>query len=204
MGALRRTPGIYKTPDEIRRMVAPGLATAASLDAVRGLIAPGVTTGELDAAADAAIRALGGHSNFQLVPGYRHTVCVSVNDEVVHGIPGDRVLQPGDIVSVDSGAEIDGWNGDSAMTVVVPDPARPDVVEARERLSRVTEDSLWAGIARLATASHLNEVGEPSRRASRRPGRSASSWTTRATASAGACTRIRRCSTTACAARALR
>jgi methionyl aminopeptidase len=160
VGALRRTPGIYKTPDEIRRMVAPGLATAASLDAVRALIAPGVTTLELDAAADAAIRALGGRSNFQLVPGYRHTVCVSVDDEVVHGIPGGRVLQPGDIVSVDSGAEIDGWNGDSAMTVVVPDPARPDVVAARELLSRVTEDSLWAGIARLATASHLNEVGE--------------------------------------------
>jgi methionyl aminopeptidase len=157
---VKSAKGIYKTPDEIRRMVAPGLATAASLAAVRALIAPGVTTLELDAAADAAIRAAGGHSNFQLVPGYRHTICASVNEEVVHGIPGGRVLAPGDIVSIDSGAEIDGWNGDSAMTFVLPDPARPDEVAARQRLSDVTEQSLWRGIARLATAKHLNEVGE--------------------------------------------
>ena len=157
---MRTARGIYKTPDEIRRMVAPGLATAASLAAVRALVAPGVTTLELDAAADEAIRAAGGHSNFQLVPGYRHTICSSVNDEVVHGIPGSRVLAAGDIVSIDSGAEIDGWNGDSAMTLVLPDPARPDEVAARQRLSDVTEQSLWRGIARLATARHLNEVGE--------------------------------------------
>ncbi|MFD3446868.1 type I methionyl aminopeptidase [Microbacteriaceae bacterium 4G12] len=157
---MRTARGIYKTPDEIRLMVAPGLATAASLAAVRALVAPGVTTLELDAAADEAIRAAGGHSNFQLVPGYRHTICSSVNDEVVHGIPGARVLAAGDIVSIDSGAEIDGWNGDSAMTLVLPDPARPDEVAARQRLSDVTEQSLWRGIARLATARHLNEVGE--------------------------------------------
>jgi methionyl aminopeptidase len=157
---VKTARGIYKTPDEIRRMVAPGLATAASLAAVRALIAPGVTTLQLDAAADEAIRATGGHSNFQLVPGYRHTICASVNEEVVHGIPGGRALAPGDIVSIDSGAEIDGWNGDSAMTFVLPDPARPDEVAARQRLSDVTEQSLWRGIARLATAKHLNEVGE--------------------------------------------
>jgi methionyl aminopeptidase len=157
---VKTARGIYKTPDEIRRMVAPGLATAASLAAVRALIAPGVTTLQLDAAADEAIRATGGHSNFQLVPGYRHTICASVNEEVVHGIPGSRALAPGDIVSIDSGAEIDGWNGDSAMTFVLPDPGRPDEVAARQRLSDVTEQSLWRGIARLATAKHLNEVGE--------------------------------------------
>jgi methionyl aminopeptidase len=157
---VKSARGIYKTPDEIRRMVAPGLATAASLTAVRELVAPGVTTLELDAAADAAIRATGGHSNFQLVPGYRHTICASVNEEVVHGIPGARALAPGDIVSIDSGAEIDGWNGDSAMTFVLPDPARPEKVAARQRLSDVTEQALWRGIARLATARHLNEVGE--------------------------------------------
>ncbi|WP_150307876.1 type I methionyl aminopeptidase [Planctomonas psychrotolerans] len=155
-----RAKGIYKTPDDLRRMIAPGLATAASLSAVRDILAPGVTTLELDAAADAAIRAVGGRSNFQLVPGYRHTVCTSVNDEVVHGIPGSRVLQPGDTVSVDSGAEIDGWNGDSAMTVVLPDPTREDVVAERRTLSDVTRGALWHGVARLATARHLNEVGE--------------------------------------------
>jgi len=157
---VKTARGIYKTPEELRRMVAPGLATAASLAAVRDLVAPGVTTLELDAVADEAIRSHGGHSNFQLVPGYRHTICASVNEEVVHGIPGPRVLAAGDIVSIDSGAEIDGWNGDSAMTIVLPDPARPDEVAARRRLSDVTEQSLWRGIARLVTARHLNEVGE--------------------------------------------
>ncbi|PPF10433.1 type I methionyl aminopeptidase [Rathayibacter sp. AY1A5] len=149
----------YKTPAQLRSMLAPGLATAASLDAVRAAIRPGVTTLELDAIAESAIVALGGQSNFQLVPGYRHTICASVNDEVVHGIPGGRVLEPGDLVSIDSGAEIDGWNGDSAMTVVLPDPSRPEEVAARAELSRVTEGSLWRGIAALASARHLNEVG---------------------------------------------
>jgi methionyl aminopeptidase len=151
---------LYKTPAELRLMVEPGLATLASLEAARAIIRPGVTTGELDAAADAAIRRLGGRSNFQLVPGYRHTICSSVNDDVVHGIPGERVLQPGDIVSIDSGAEIGGWNGDSAITVVLPDPSRPDLVAERQTLSDVTEASMWHGIARLAVARHLNEVGE--------------------------------------------
>jgi methionyl aminopeptidase len=155
--ALRSS--LYKTPAQLRSMIAPGLATAASLDAVRAAVRPGVSTLELDAIAEAAIVALGGHSNFQLVPGYRHTICASVNEEVVHGIPGGRVLEPGDIVSIDSGAEIDGWNGDSAMTIVLPDAERPDEVARREALSRVTEGSLWRGIAALASARHLNEVG---------------------------------------------
>ena len=155
--ALRSS--LYKTPAQLRSMIAPGLATAASLDAVRAAIRSGISTLELDAIAEAAIVALGGHSNFQLVPGYRHTICASVNDEVVHGIPGGRLLEPGDIVSIDSGAEIDGWNGDSAMTIVLPDADRPDEVALRTELSRVTEGSLWRGIAALASARHLNEVG---------------------------------------------
>lgn len=140
-------------------MIRPGMVTAASLAAVRTAIRPGITTGELDAIAEAVIREAGGEPNFMLVPGYRNTVCASVNSEVVHGIPGPRVIEPGDIVSIDSGAQVDGFNGDAAFTVVVPDPSRPEVVAERERLSRVTEGSLWAGIAALATASHLGEVG---------------------------------------------
>lgn len=150
---------IYKTPAQLRAMVDPGLITAAALDAARALIAPGVTTAELDAAASAVITARGAVSNFQMVRGYRHTVCASVNEQVVHGIPGERPLEPGDIVSIDAGAEYRGWNGDSAFTVVLADPSRPDVVAERELLSSVTEGSLWAGIAALATATHLAEVG---------------------------------------------
>jgi methionyl aminopeptidase len=154
---IRRS--IYKSPAQLRAMVEPGLITAAALDAARAILRPGVTTLELDAAASRAITARGARSNFQLVRGYSHTLCVSVNEEVVHGIPGARVLEPGDIVSVDAGAEYKGWNGDSAFTAVLPDPSRPEVVAEREELSRVTEGALWAGIARLASARHLGEIG---------------------------------------------
>lgn len=154
---LRRS--LYKTPAQLRAMVEPGLITAAALDAVRELIAPGVTTAELDAAASAVITARGAESNFQLVRGYRHTTCISVNDQVVHGIPGERVLEPGDIVSIDAGAQFTGWNGDSAITLVVPGGA-PDVAARRQRLSDVTEGSLWAGIAALASAARVGEVGD--------------------------------------------
>ncbi|MBK4348374.1 type I methionyl aminopeptidase [Lacisediminihabitans changchengi] len=150
---------IYKSPAELRAMVAPGLATAASLAAVRAAIRAGVTTLELDAIAEATIRGLGGIPNFQLEEGYVHTVCASVNDEVVHGIPGGRVLQPGDIVSIDSGAKVGDWNGDAAITVVVPDPTRPELVAERQKLADVTEQSLWHGIAALSRVSHLNHVG---------------------------------------------
>ena len=150
---------IYKTPAELRLMVRPGIVTAASLAAVRGAIRPGITTLELDAIAERTIRDAGGVPNFMKEPGYRHTLCVSVNDEIVHGVPGDRVLQPGDIVSVDSGAEVDGWNGDAAITVVVPDPTQPELVAARQQLADATEHALWAGIAALATARRLNDIG---------------------------------------------
>jgi methionyl aminopeptidase len=155
--SLRRS--IYKTPAQLRAMVEPGLITAAALDAARALIVPGVTTLELDAAASRVITGRGAKSNFQMVRGYRHTVCASVNEQVVHGIPGARVLEPGDIVSIDAGAEYQGWNGDSAFTMVVPDASRPELVAEREELSRVTEGSLWAGIAALASAKRLGEVG---------------------------------------------
>ncbi len=161
---MARQEYTLKTQAEIIRMCEAGEITASALTEVRKAIAPGVTTLQLDAIAEAEILRLGGHSNFKLVEGYRHTICASVNDEVVHGIPGDRVLQAGDIVSIDCGAETsDGWNGDSAITVIVPGgeaagvPA--SVLENRATLSQVTEGSLWAGIAALATAKRLNEVG---------------------------------------------
>ena len=99
---------IYKNAAQLRAMVEPGLITAAALDAVRPLIRPGVTTLELDAEANRVILARGAESNFQLVRGYKHTTCISVNEEVVHGIPGERILQAGDIVSIDCGAQFQG------------------------------------------------------------------------------------------------
>jgi methionyl aminopeptidase len=153
-----------KTDEQIILMRDAGLATAAALREVRKGIRPGVSTLELDAIAEATIIAKGGHSNFKLVAGYRHTICASINDEVVHGIPSaTRILKAGDIISVDCGAEIGEWNGDSAITVIVPNEdgtqVDSDLVRARQTLSDVTEQSLWAGIAALAKAEYLNEVG---------------------------------------------
>jgi methionyl aminopeptidase len=153
-----------KTNDQIILMRDAGLATAAALREVRKAVRPGISTLELDAIAEATIIAKGGHSNFKLVPGYSHTICASINDEVVHGIPSaSRILKAGDILSIDCGAEIGEWNGDSAITVIVPNEdgtqVDSDAVRARQTLSDVTEQSLWVGIAALAKAEHLNEVG---------------------------------------------
>ena len=157
-----------KTNEQIVLMREAGLITAAALRDVRKAIRPGVTTLELDAIAEAAILKRGAHSNFQLVDGYFHTICASVNDEIVHGIPGGRVLKAGDIVSIDCGAEKGEWNGDSAITVIVPatdgsTPSSTDIdpttLAVRQLLSDVTEQSLWVGIAALAKAEHLHEVG---------------------------------------------
>jgi methionyl aminopeptidase len=150
-----RRRSIYKSPSELSKLLAPGLVTAASLDAVRSAIRPGITTLELDAIAERTIRELGGVPNFMKEPGYHHTLCVSVNDEVVHGVPGPRVLEAGDLVSVDSGAEVGGWNGDAAFSMVVPGGDAP----ARQALADAADHALWAGIAALASVRHLNEIG---------------------------------------------
>lgn len=157
-GILRRS--IYKSPAQLRLMRAPGEAAAAALEAMRVAAKPGVTTLELDAIAERAIRDAGGAPNFMLEPGYRHTICANVNEHVVHAIPSDRPLQPGDIVSLDVGAVIDGWHSDAAITVTIPDPADAARTAAIEKLSSVTEQAMWRGIARLARASHLHEIGE--------------------------------------------
>jgi len=157
-GILRRS--IYKSPAQLRLMRAPGEAAAAALEAMRVAAKPGVTTLELDAIAERAIRDAGGAPNFMLEPGYRHTICANVNEHVVHAIPSGRPLQPGDIVSLDVGAVIDGWHSDAAITVTIPDPADAARTAAIEKLSSVTEQAMWHGIARLARASHLHEIGE--------------------------------------------
>lgn len=156
---MASSSGLYKSREQLKKLIAPGLLTAAALEAVRTAIVPGVTTLELDAIAEGVIRAGGGIPNFALEPGYSHTLCTSINDAVVHGVPSARVVEAGDIVSIDCGADVDGWNGDAAISVVVPDSSRPDVVARRQRISDVTERSLWAGIAALARASYVNEIG---------------------------------------------
>src|SRR5215217_4901788 len=145
----------YKTLDQVRLMRRAGLVVADALAAVREQVRPGLTTADLDAVAAEVIRAAGATPSFLGYHGFPATLCVSVNDEVVHGIPGSRVLEPGDVVSVDCGAFVEGWHGDSAMTVVL-DAGDPRDVE----LSRTTESAMWAGIAALAGADRLGAVGE--------------------------------------------
>jgi methionyl aminopeptidase len=147
-----------KTNDQIRKMRVAGLLTQKALENVRAAIKPGATTLELDQIAEQTIRDGGGIPNFQLVPGYLHTICASVNSAIVHGIPSNRVLEAGDLVSIDCGAEVDGWNGDSACSIVVPGDDSA-LATQRQIQSDVCEGSLWAGIAALATAKKLNEVG---------------------------------------------
>ena len=149
-----------KSNAEILLMREAGLITAAALKAVREAIAPGVSTLELDTIAEATIVSMGARSNFKLVAGYKHTICASINDEVVHGIPSkDRILQAGDIISIDCGAITPaGWNGDAAFSMVVPG-GDAEVMENRQKVSDACEGSLWAGIAAFATAKRLNEVG---------------------------------------------
>ena len=125
-----------KSDDQIRTMRRAGLITRAALEAARAACVPGATTADVDAAGARVIEEAGARSNFLGYHGYPATLCVSVNEVVVHGIPGDRVLEPGDMVSIDGGAIVDGFHGDSALTVFVGGEEQAD--PAHVRLSQVT------------------------------------------------------------------
>ena len=157
----------YKTPDQVRLMRAAGLIVADALEAVREALAPGLTTADLDRIANELIVGRGATPSFLNYgqPPYPATLCVSVNDEVVHGIPGRRELRAGDVVSVDCGAILKGWHGDAAFTAVVPagaghgDPRSGAQIAEDDALITTTEQSLWRGIAAIEVGERLNAVG---------------------------------------------
>lgn len=155
-----------KTPEQVDAMRRAGLVVASALEALRAAVRPGVTTRELDAVAEDVIRTAGATPSFLGYQGFPASICASVGDEVVHGIPGERVLREGDVVSLDCGAIVDGWHGDAAVTVPVGTVA-PELLT----LARDTEDAMWAGIAAArpgrrvgdlsaAVEEHLRSVGD--------------------------------------------
>jgi methionyl aminopeptidase len=150
----RRSRIEIKSHAQLRHMRAAGLVVAETLAHLRTLVAPGISTGELDAEARRCILDAGATSNFLGYHGFTGVICTSVNDEVVHGIPGPRVLAEGDLVSIDCGAIVAGWHGDAAITVPVG-AAPPAALE----LSEATECALWAGIARARVGARLTDIG---------------------------------------------
>ena len=131
-----------------------GLVVARTLDRVVAAVRPGVTTGELDRIAETSIRSEGAVPSFLGYHGFPGSVCTSTGAEVVHGIPGPRVVADGELLSIDCGAILDGWHGDAAVTVPVGECG-----EELLALSRVTEQALWAGIAACRPGGRLSDIG---------------------------------------------
>jgi methionyl aminopeptidase len=146
-----------KTPEQIRLMRRAGLVVGETLALMQERTAAGMTTAELDAIAEKHIRAQGAVPSFLGYHGFTGSLCVSVNEEVVHGIPGSRRLVEGDLVSIDCGAILQGWHGDAAVSFIVGgrEAGSPDDLA----LVDATEDSMWAGIAALRVGAPLFDVG---------------------------------------------
>ncbi|OQB45606.1 MAG: Methionine aminopeptidase 1 [Firmicutes bacterium ADurb.Bin153] len=145
---------ILKTPQEILKMRKSGKITAAVLAMMGELARPGVTTGELDRKAERLILDMGGKPAFKGYMDYPSTLCTSVNDEVIHGMPGDRVLEEGDILSIDTGAVLDGFYSDAAVTLPIG-----DVSEEASRLMEATRRSLEKGIEAARAGGRLGDIG---------------------------------------------
>jgi methionyl aminopeptidase len=164
---LRREPAIQiKVPAQIERMYAAGQVVARTLAVLAQAVRPGVTTAELDALAEREIRGAGAVPSFLGYFGYPASVCTSVNERVVHGIPnaGER-LRAGDIISVDCGAILDGWHADAAISLGVGriDPADQALLDA-------CEASMWAGIAQAVPGRHLSDISHAVEQAVRAAG----------------------------------
>jgi methionyl aminopeptidase len=148
-----------KSRGEVEKMRRASRIVADALDAVSAAVRPGVTTGELDAIAYDVVRRSGarpsfkGYSNQKGVPPFPATICASVNEELVHGIPGKRALADGDIISIDMGAIWEGYHGDAAITVPVGEPI-PEV----RRLLDATQSALFAGIGAARAGNRLSDV----------------------------------------------
>jgi methionyl aminopeptidase len=143
-----------KTDAEVRQMRRAGLVVGEILQIMRASSAPGVTPRELDALARRELAARGATSNFLGYGGFPATVCISVNDVVVHGIPSDEPFAAGDIVSIDFGAVVDGWHGDSAITFGIG-----DIAAEQQAMITACEDSLWAGIAVMSEGGRVRDIG---------------------------------------------
>jgi methionyl aminopeptidase len=142
-----------KSPDQIALMRKAGLVVGETLELCRRTVRAGMTTAELDAVAEDNIRSSGAVPSFLGYHGFPASLCVSVNDEVVHGIPGERVIEDGDVVSIDCGAIVDGWHGDAAITVAVG-----EVPAEVHDLIRVTEEAMWRGIAAAALGGRVTDI----------------------------------------------
>jgi methionyl aminopeptidase len=152
---LRRDRAVeIKTPEQLDRMRAAGLVVARTLRVLADAVKPGVTTADLDAIAAREIHDAGAVPSFLGYFGYPATICTSVNEEIVHGIPSvERRLAAGDIISIDCGAILDGWHGDAALSVGVG-----DIDPADQALLEACEKALWAGIAQARPDSRLGDI----------------------------------------------
>jgi methionyl aminopeptidase len=169
MRTRRELPIQIKTPGQIAAMREAGLVVSHTLDVLADAVEPGITTADLDAIAEREIRGAGAVPSFQGYHGYPATICTSVNDQIVHGIPsGTTRLAAGDLISIDCGAIVDGWHGDAARTVGVG-----PIGEELEDLLRACERALWNGLAQARPGHRLSDIShavETSVRASGRYG----------------------------------
>jgi len=166
----RREPPIQiKTPGQLAAMREAGLVVSRTLDVVSAAVEPGISTADLDALAEREIRGAGAVPSFKGYHGYPATICTSVNEQIVHGIPSDRTrLAAGDVISIDCGAIVGGWHGDAARTVGVG-----PVSDELTRLLEACEQALWHGLAQAQAGRRLTDIShavEVSARASGRYG----------------------------------
>ncbi len=139
---------------EIEAIRRSGKITAKVLTDLMSAAKAGMTTADIDALAETGIRDLGGEPTFKGYRGYPASVCTSVNDKVVHGIPGGYVLREGDLLSIDLGTTLDGYVSDSAVTIAIG-----AIPESADRLLRVTQECLMLGIEQMRTGNHIGDIG---------------------------------------------